>query len=259
MRLLFTSDWHSDAVTLGVPRREEFRGYVALLREAVVKHDVDIVVFPGDAFDPGSMLHAQHELDVAHAFRDLSREAAMGRLIAVAGNHDIVEVARPLSVLTPLGAVMDRVHVADEPSVFTVGDHGASWEAVTFLLLPYTARAWADAEARGLAGGPAAAMDDAFTRARNAKGLGHRIVVVGHMTVAGAEMGSESVELSRGRDLDLPVGRIKELEPTLVVNGHYHRPQIVKVDGLEIVIPGSPLAFTTDDVSDDKGYVVVDV
>lgn len=259
MKLLFTSDWHGDAVTLGEPRRYELQGYIGLLQQAVADHDVDVVVFPGDAFDPGSMLHAQHELDVVLGFKRLAAASAKGRLIAVTGNHDVVEVDRPLSVLTPLGAALEQVFVADAPCTLTVGDYGASWEAVTFLLLPYTARAWADAEARGLDVGPAAHMDQAFTEAANAKQLGHRIVVVGHMTVAGAEMGSESVELSRGRELDLPIARIKALEPALVVNGHYHKPQILTVDGLEIVIPGSPLAFSTDDVSDDKGYLLVDV
>jgi predicted phosphodiesterase len=65
--------------------------------------------------------------------------------------------------------------------------------------------------------------------------------------------------MSRGRDLDLPLARIAELRPALVVNGHYHKPQVVQTGGVEVVIPGSPLSFTTDDPAAGKGYVVAEV
>lgn len=261
MRLLLTSDWHDDAITLGVERRTELLKYLDRITRAVRDEAVDVPIFSGDAFDPGSMMQSQYEVDVICAFRGLAQMSTRGKLVAVAGNHDVVEVARPLSTLSPAANAGDgSSYVAEIPSVFSLHENESSSEGVSFLLLPYISRAWADAE-RNTPGmvGPAALTDIAFETAATLRRRGHRIVVVGHMTVAGAVIGSESVEMSRGRDLDLPIERIRALEPTLVVNGHYHRPQVVDVGGLQIVIPGSPLSFTTDDPSDGKGYVIAEV
>lgn len=260
MRLLITSDWHLDAVTLGVERRPELLAYVRSVASAARENDVDVAVFGGDAIDPGSMMQSQHEVDLICGFRAIARETTRQKIVAVAGNHDVIEIGRPLTTLSPVAAALEKTaFVAESPAVYTMHDHGADSESVTFLLLPYVARARFDAEKKQPATGPTAQMDQAFEIATELRKLGHRIVVVGHMTVAGAVIGSESVEMARGRDLDLPVDRIRALEPALVVNGHYHRPQIVDVGGLEIVIPGSPLSFTTDDAATGKGYVIAEV
>lgn len=259
MRILFTSDWHDDAVTLGVSRRAELKAYYDRVADEAGRRDVDVVVFCGDAFDPGSMLHALYETDVSCAFHRFAYAVTSGKVIAIAGNHDVVEVDEPLSTISPIGIGNEHVQVFDAPGTMTLADNDG---VVLFLLLPYVSRAWADGEQKGKLDdliGPTESTDNAFAEALRARKDGTRVVVVGHMSVPGAVISSESVEMARGRDLDLPIARIRELEPAVVVNGHYHRPQVVDYDGVQVVIPGSPLSFTTSDDAQGKGFVVVDV
>jgi DNA repair exonuclease SbcCD nuclease subunit len=263
MRLLATSDWHLDAMTLGHPRRDELLSYLKRLLRAVVEEEIDVVVFAGDAADPGSMLGCRYEADLIRWFFELAMASRLKMLLAVAGNHDVVEVSSPLTTLTPAREALrpemtNRVLVVvnEVPGVVRVREHN-----VAFLALPYVARAWADAEARGeqTVTGPEHCMDVAFASAQKLRDEDCELVVVGHRTVPTARLGSESMEMSRGRDVDLPIDRIAALRPALVINGHYHRPQVVQIGGIEVVIPGSPLSFTTDDPAAGKGYVVAEV
>lgn len=262
MRLLVTSDWHLDAMTLGHPRREELIAYLKRLQRAVSDEAIDAVVFAGDAADPGSMFGCRYEADMIRWFFELAFASRLKMLLAIAGNHDVVETSSPLTTLTPaceaLACWTTSVHVAvkEVPAVVHAVEHN-----VAFLALPYVARAWADAEARGeqTVTGPEHLMDVAFATAQRLRDQDCKIVVVGHRTVPAAQLGSESLEMSRGRDLDLPIDRIAALRPALVINGHYHKPQVVQTGGIEVVIPGSPLSFTTDDPAAGKGYVIAEV
>ncbi len=244
MKLLVTSDWHDDAVTLGVPRRAEILRYVDELRHVCVLEKVDVVVFPGDFADPGGMLASLYASDSIQLLPGLAAETRSKRGIVVAGNHDVVETSQTLTTLSPLAAVTAArcgVSVAETSSLVYVDD-------VCFLCLPYQARA-AGAEVLPLG---------LFDACLGARAAGQKIVSVSHLNVPGARRGSEVKEMSRGRDVDLPVEQLLELRPDLVINGHYHRPQVVDVSGLEVLIPGSPLAFTTDDDAGGKGYTIVE-
>lgn len=85
------------------------------------------------------------------------------------------------------------------------------------------------------------------------------VIVAAHMTVPGASLGSESKEMARGRDLDLPVDSIAALRPRYVFNGHYHRAQVVP-GPVPVIIPGSPWRVTFGEAGDiDKGFLVVEV
>lgn len=250
MRILFTSDWHLDAHTLGVPRRPELLRYLDLVSQAAEVEAVNAVVFAGDACDPGHMLQSQYAADIIGAFRRLGKNRT---LVAIAGNHDVVEVAGPLTTLTPARVAFDddpHKHILELPGVVTFTGHH-----VALLALPYVARSQVDAGAPLFVD----VLDQAFGTATMLKKAGVKLIVVGHMTVPGAKLGSETVELSRGRDLDLPLERIAALHPDLVVNGHYHKPQVVQVNGVQVVIPGSPASFSTDDAAQGKGYTVAEI
>lgn len=256
MKLLIISDLHIDAVTLGVERRPELLEYLQRVTAAAWDEKVDVVVFAGDAHDPGLMLAPQYTYDLIQWFGELARISRKRCLIGIAGNHDVVEVSWPLTTLTPVAAALgDVTFIAETPDAISIDSEG-----VTFLLLPYIARAVLECGSilRG-SRTPQEALDAAFLTAHRARRRGDRVVVVGHRTVPGALVGSESIEMSRGRDYDLPLDELRALEPALVINGHYHRPQVVPGPGFDIVIPGSPLSFTTDDPASGKGYVIAEV
>ena len=255
MRFLITSDWHIDAVTLGVPRRPEVLRYAKHLVGAVTHERIDAVIFAGDGFDPGDMLASLYLADLLSCFRALMHASRLKRIYVIAGNHDVVEVDSALSTLKPLGMV-EGIVLGEEPCVCRLEGFG---ERVAIMLMPYISRAWAQLRLAGVDPGPDALAGAAFGAARAAKADGFKLVTVGHQTVPGAKLGSESAEMSRGRELDIPFRELSLLEPELVINGHYHKPQTVQCGRVSVVIPGSPLSFTTDDPPTGKGYVVAEV
>lgn len=246
MRILITSDWHLDWVTAGKPRLPEMCDHIEELIAVVESESIDVVAFLGDAFDPGQMLGPMYGDVVSRAAGRFAWGARMGTIF-LAGNHDVIETSEPRSTLSSLAGIqpwVDGLFVAERPCVHDVGD-------VRFLLLPYVSRA---AWRAGTEADAVRALDAADVRTRGKK----KLVVLGHMTIPGAVMGSESRELARGRDLDLP--SLAELEPDLVVNGHYHRHQVVRHGGVDVVIPGSPLRLTFGEAEDRrKGYLVAEV
>lgn len=253
MRMLLTSDWHMDAVTAGVPRIGEFEAYLTAVVEAVKARRVDIVAVLGDFFDPGKMNGPELTARLLMAAVKLSESGAQ-KVLWIAGNHDVVETSDGFTTISALavaiqGGFLDRTgcarnYVWEKPGV-------RDFEGYGVLGLPYRAR---------LAQKPGE-MEEALEAAAKLKGEGAPLIVLGHMTVPGASLGSESAEMARGRDLDIPLTQLAELEPVLVANGHYHQAQTVAgPGGIRVVIPGSPHRFTFGERNDaDKGFVVLDI
>jgi DNA repair exonuclease SbcCD nuclease subunit len=261
VKLLVTSDWHLDATTLGVSRLREFDGYLSAMIAAIDSERVEHVLVLGDYFDPGRL--SAHELtsklkDIAF---ELSMAGAGTRVSFLAGNHDTVESSEGWTTLSPLAAAVRRgfgdgyVSVYERPSFARLGSFRTA-RVVGFLFLPYVAVARERTERH---------RDDLATAFREAADArfeaGLPLVVAGHLTVPGARLGSESAEMSRGREVDFPSGKVRALRPALTLNGHYHRSQVVRAAcGLEVVIPGSPHRFRAGERDDaHKGFLIAEV
>lgn len=251
MKLIVSTDWHLDAVTGGRPRLPEMEAYIDQLVEAVVEERADVFIFAGDAFDPGSMQGPMLTTKMLEFAAEIHQALDGGMSIWLAGNHDVVETAEGYTTISPLraleGPTFQRFYVAERAMSLQVSDEDGRSHQI--LALPYVARA---AMAPGLE-----AYEAALEDARRAVSDGRKLVVVGHMTVPGAALDNESRELARGRDLDLP--DLSDLEPALVVNGHYHEHQTVRYAGMEVVIPGSPLRLTFPGGSPTRGYLVAEI
>lgn len=253
MKILISSDWHLDAITAGVPRIAELESYLDALEEAIETQDIDAAILGGDYFDPGGM--RAHELTaiLIQAVGRLARR--LENLIIIAGNHDVVESSEGWTTLSPLreaiaafgrGMGACDVWVAERPGCRLIHTPFSTANRVSVLALPYTARA-------------VNVADDLKRAIADAADREGKLIVIGHMTVPGAALGSESKEMARGRDLDLPVERLAELRPTYVFNGHYHRAQVVQ-GPVPVIIPGSPWRVTFGEAGDaDKGFLVVEV
>lgn len=263
MKILMTSDWHLDAMTAGKPRIDEHRAYRDKLCDIAEVEDVDIVAFCGDAFDPGQMLGPFYTVEMMRSVEAVHARARYGS-IWISGNHDVVESWHGVTTMSPVAILAEHmegaIHVVEKPDAvrflwthdMPVSETGQAVGGVVFLCLPYVARPVYDKTHE----------DNAIHRARmlaEEDGMNLPIVVIGHMTVPGASLGSESVEMARGRDLDLPARGIRDLKPSVVVNGHYHEPQTVKVNGVNVIIPGSPHRFTFSERNDRKGCVIVEL
>lgn len=249
MKLLAFSDVHLDAVTAGKPRRSEVVEFLHKVSLLALQHEADLVVFAGDAHDPGSLLDPLYAAEIIWAL-----SAFVKPVVAIPGNHDVVDTSelfdgQPVTTLTPLRAAArffpryQNVRVLDRPQLVEVSDEWA------VLGLPYVSRAHSRVSEQW--------VDHAFEKARR---WGGRLIVVGHLVVPGAAMGSESVEMAKGQDQLFPFARVAELEPELVLNGHYHGRQVVSVEGIEVVIPGSPLRFTFGEAAEvSKGVIVMEL
>lgn len=249
MRICLTSDWHIDATTAGRPRLRELHSYID---RVVAGGPYDWVFFLGDAADPGGRLAARYGYEMIKAAGRLHEVASKGS-VWIAGNHDVIETDEAFTTLSPLRAhaeVVSGMHVYERPAFVELSD------AFGLMVLPYVSRAFEMTDeyhaSIGEAYGAAAEHRDRGSAAWRG--------VIGHLSVPGAAMGSESEEMARGRDVDFPRMDIARIEPTFVANGHYHFPQVVKGGGLEIIIPGSPMRFTFGErESSHKGYAVIEV
>lgn len=252
MKILVTSDWHVDAVTAGVERLPELAEYVSALEGAVHDQKIDLVLNLGDCWDPGSVQDPRWGRFVYQSFVHLA-EAAREQssndvgLIAIPGNHDVVDRSEPTSTLSPLAVAGPRaVAVLEEPTLYRLG-------GVAFLALPYVSRAFERTD------GYRRTYDDAIEAALKAA-RSSPLVVFAHLAFEGMVPGSESTDMARGREVPFPVDVVGELGASVVLNGHYHARQTIRRGALDIEIPGAPIRFTFGEAKDGpRGFLVVEV
>jgi DNA repair exonuclease SbcCD nuclease subunit len=259
MRLFLTSDWHADASTSGFDRFDEIAAAARAAADDAARFKREggdpLFVFSGDLCDP----------DTTRAFRavSLAIDLALGLSargvpsLWIAGNHDVIENDRGATVLEPLAKVAWKggydgraeIRVAEEPLQWSFKTTG-----VQVVALPYVARARAYE--------PDLYVDNCVPPDRATEALGwhvRRVVVIGHLTVPGAERGSESLDFARGRDLVFPVEACRRRwgDRVTMINGHYHRRQTPTSDG--VYIPGSLARLRHDEETHEPGYLTIDV
>lgn len=241
MKILVTSDWHLDHVTAGVHRIGEIEDFFDSLP---LDDDFDAFFHLGDVCDPGNRLDFYHA-EVIKGFVDEIGEH-IPEQYWVTGNHDVIEMKGYHSTLAFLEDRERSIYSFVRPR-FHVSDH---FSRLGILALPYTAKSNDPDEVESF-------IDKAFEEAKRHDGP---VIVIGHMTVPGADLGSETKELARGRDIELPEKRLASLRPDLILNGHYHQRQVVKTAHYEVHIPGSPIRFTFGESdASEKGYMVIEL
>ncbi len=256
LKILFTSDWHVDAMTAGLPRHVESSAYVDALVEACETESVDVVCFLGDAFDPGSMLEGMWSKFMIEAHNRLTRAAKMGSVF-ITGNHDVLDSSIPMSTLSPLVASVAVRGMAwgDRLAVVAEEPQSTLFEDVCILALPYASRPTIRS------GRHEQVFDRELGNAMELKRHGDcaRVVVIGHYSLPGIVPGSEE-EMPRGREMEFPAAHLRALEPDLVVNGHYHARQTVRVDGVTVEVVGAPTRFTFGEADDgERGFLLAEV
>lgn len=251
MRFIVSSDWHIDAVTAGVRRFGEHFDYAQALESLTRSREVGLVLLTGDFFDPGTM--ASHRCE-AFLFDVVGRLSSFTRVVLIAGNHDVVDGGEQL--VTTLSAMRAAVRTGYGDGAVTVVEEPGLLDVagVRVLCLPYVSRSFRHLYAQSAIG----------ALVKRAAHLGSEtprpLLVAGHLTVAGADLGSESEEFARGSELDFPAEQIAQLNPKYAFNGHYHKPQTVRLGGLTIVIPGSPQRLTFAESGHyAKGFIVGEI
>jgi DNA repair exonuclease SbcCD nuclease subunit len=234
-KLLHTSDWHGDKSLLGVSRFDEIERAVEQTLRAAIDEKVSAYCFTGDLCDPddGALVLRNVGLAMSVA-RELSDYGIAS--LWLAGNHDVVEDGSGITTLSPIGHVSPLVTVMQVPGFYVIGGD------LRVLALPYVARAQAY-DPKVVIGDLQLVVPD---------------VVLTHLMLSGAQVGDETTEMARGRDIDFPW---EAIDPSwTVLAGHYHRRQAVVGPGDRVAyVVGSLARMAFGEERNDPGYQIVTV
>lgn len=242
VRAIVTSDWHADAMTLGVLRYREVEEFA----DTVTRHTIGVnsaktpalFVFAGDLSDP----------DPPRCWRAAGLAVKVARELAecgipsiwLTGNHDVLEDGEGSHTLMPvdgLSSSKSAVHVVDRPGPVYPFRGDPEFDELCVLCYPYTPRS------------------HAYDPATVGLGLRHAPeLVVGHLMLEGIDAGSETKDFARGRDVFLPIDEIRRRWPTsVIVNGHYHEGRNYR----GVHIPGAPLRLTLGEAANQPRYLEI--
>lgn len=229
VKIVVSSDFHPDVVTMGIPRFSEVEAAVRQTVAHAIAIEADAYLFLGDLVDPdsGGATSRAQALIIEVAIECIENQIDF---IAIAGNHDVHEDGSGATTLTPLAAVAKRlqagdweIHVAETPKLVDLGGD------VSILCLPFT---------------PSSHGVDLAEATTRLWPRDRRVIVASHLTVPGVMPGEETSEMPRGREVGYPFA--ETVKAHVRINGHYHRRQDFdpKDGGPPIIIPGSLARLT---------------
>jgi exonuclease SbcD len=249
MRILHTADWHLGQSPHNIPLIPDQRHVLEQI-VAIAEHEhPDVVIVAGDVFDrslPPPEAVALLDWVMGRLVLDLRR-----RVIMIAGNHDSGErIGCFGGLLAQRGLYLFGVPSLPVPSL-VINDHAGP---VRFHVLPFVEYY----AARYLTGSDAIksqqqAYEALFGTLKTP--ANERSVFVGHAFVTGGE--------ATGSERQLSVGGSEAVAAELFARfsyaalGHLHRPQSLL--GGKIRYPGSLLAYSFDEVGQEKSVSIVDI
>lgn len=229
MKIVATTDWHMDRSTSGFNRFDDVEAAVVESVNLAIEQKADAYLMLGDLADPGSRLSYRAIQFAIAVGRQM--EAAGVRVAFVPGNHDVIETGFGDHVMLPL--IGAGLTVLDRPGATMLGK-------LPVVALPFTpaSHTYDPAEAIPRRGNPGA------------------VLVVGHLCAEGAEHGSETEDMPRGRDVFWPTAEVRtRIRGAVMVGGHYHRRQVV--DGVNMI--GALERLTHGEESNRPGFFVLEV
>jgi exonuclease SbcD len=244
VRIAVVGDLHLGRTARGLDRTPDvLAAWDAVLAEAAAA-GCGALVQTGDVFDSSSPSPELTALAVG-MFRRASE--AFRTVALLVGNHDLRHGRDRTDALEPLReARLPGVTCATAATLVELGDGSG------LLLLPYESRSrrlWStpeeqDGRIRGLLG---------------LLPLRGRTACVGHLDLPGASPSTESE--SRGGGHAWPSGRGWADRVSLLIDGHYHAPQEVRLPGwrLPVHCVGTPVALDFGEAGQVKRWMYADL
>lgn len=229
------------------------------------QHDVDLVIFAGDAFKTRTP-NPTYQREFAFRIQDL---AALAPTILLVGNHDIPPNQARASTIE----IYDTLRI---PNVFV-----ASWYETRVIetkrgevvigTAPYPMRSWLLANHNQDTAGMSIAQVDQVVAdvlsdhlerlADEADEYAHPRLLTGHFTVSGAVVGSER-GIMLGRDLSVPLSMLADSRWDYVALGHIHKHQNLtrtRETAPPVVYSGSMERIDFGEEGDPKGFCWIEL
>ena len=242
MRILQTSDNHLGQIAyskvdpetgLNARGLDYLNAFKSIGRTALNER-VDVFVIAGDLF-ASSNPHQYYVLEVTRLLKRLSKAGIM--TLIVSGNHETPNTASGLNPLTFLSEI-DNVFVATEPSTFILGSYD-------FVCVP------APLKFDEMSNNFPALIDMALE-----KSTSDRKILVAHVPVEGAQLGSEAVVEPFAGEYVKP-NQIPD-KFSYVALGHMHKFQQIE-NSLPMFYSGSSERFDFGEESSDKYALIVEL
>lgn len=240
-RAIVSSDWHADAVTLGVDRYAEIEIAARTIMQKCI--DVDqgeertVFVFAGDLTDPDNPRCWRAIQLAASVAYGLSTHCIPS--VWLTGNHDVLEDGTGAHTLLPIANSNSLITVVDSPNIIE------PLPGLSLVCLPYCARS------RNY--NPVTEIQDIHHQ-YEVERRPEPFMVVSHLMIEGIGPGSETKDFARGRDVFLPIKEIRRHFPTTVmVNGHYHLGQVYR----DVHMPGSLARLTLGEASNSPRFLEI--
>ena len=224
-------------------------------------HEVDLVIFAGDAFKTRTP-NPTYQREFAHRIRDLSELAPTVMLV---GNHDLPPTQLKASSIE----IYDTLRV---PNVMVASDYELTVietrrgpVAVGSAPYPFRSRL-AEMEGNTIAGLTIAESDERLAAAleailddlaQQADKMAMPRLLTGHFTVSGARWGSER-SIMLGRDIQVQRSALADSRWDYVALGHIHKHQHLS-DQPPVVYSGSMERIDFGEEGDPKGFCWVEL
>ena len=236
-KIVVTSDWHLDAITMGQRRLSDIYSAILHSVSTAINRDVDYYIMLGDLCNPNTVRSYEAiAMAIETAAQLVDNDITP---IFITGNHDVIEDGSGNHTLLPIRAA--GYTVFDHPFV---GPMITENSKINMVVLPFTPSSHG--------------YDPVVVIQSNLELLSDKLptLVLGHLNIEGIIQGSETADMPRGRDVFLPIRTIKEQLPSAVVlNGHYHKRQ--NYNGVHI--PGSLVRLNFGEASNKPGFLYLEI
>lgn len=247
MKLLHFSDLHIgmenyarlDPKTGLSTRLVDFFNTFDFIVDTALKHQVDAVLFAGDAYktrDP----NPTQQRGFGERIRRLAKKIPV---VLVVGNHDTPNADGKANTLDIYSALeIENVWVSRKPELLKIPTQSGPLQIVT---LPWLHK------------------NDYKTVAEKLKLLyeqttkDHPAILLSHVEVQGASYGSEK-GLAIANDVTVPLPLLSDMRLSYVALGHIHKHQVLSKNPL-VVYSGSPQRIDFGEEKEEKGVILVEI
>lgn len=251
MKILHTADWHLGKTFRKVSLLEDQRHVLDQVFDAIIMHDIQVLIVAGDIYDKPAPSEAA--VSLFSSFIERVYENSDAAIVIIAGNHDSGQRLGAFAKLFDPNRILIRGALEHKENPLVLhDDHGP----VAFSALPYgeifaARRAFEDETIKS----PEDVLRCEVDAARKQRPKDARWVIIAHAFVTGG--------LPSETERKLSVGAVETVSSSLfdgadyVALGHLHRSQTAGRDSIRY--SGSPLAFGFDEADTIKTMTLFDL